>query len=178
MAFVVDGEGELQQPPGRHELAGDRAVVRTRRGIAAGMVVDEHDRRGPLRDRLTEHLTRVHQRGVQDPSRDEHVAVEPVLRVEDRDVELLDRQVLEPRRVRAPHVARGTERFGEVHGLGRHAAGDGEADPRRGAAQQQHADDHQHDDEPGQGGTGQWALRLEPDEQRRGEGCGLFLKPL
>jgi hypothetical protein len=54
----------------------------------------------------SEHLARVHQRGVEQPPGDEDVPLQPVLRVEHGDVELLDRQVLEPRRVVLPDVAR------------------------------------------------------------------------
>jgi hypothetical protein len=74
------------------------------------MIVDEYDRRRPLGDRFPEHLARVHEGGVQDAARHRDVALQPVLRVEHRDVKLLDRQVLEPRREQIEDVSRRADR--------------------------------------------------------------------
>ena len=62
------------------------------------MVVHEDDRRRPLGDRLPKHLARMHERRIENPARDRDVTLQPVLRVQHRDVKLLDRQVLQPRR--------------------------------------------------------------------------------
>jgi len=88
--------GDVQQSAGRDELLGDRAIVRRRHRIAAGMIVDEDDRRRPLGDRLSKNLARVHEGRRQQPTRDRHIAFQPMLRVEHGHVKLLDGQVFRP----------------------------------------------------------------------------------
>jgi hypothetical protein len=43
------------------------------------MIVYQDDRRRALGDRLAEHLARVHERRVEDPARDQDVALQSVL---------------------------------------------------------------------------------------------------
>ena len=48
--------------PGGDELIGHQPVVKRRVGVAAGMVMDQDQRRRSLGNRLTKDLTRVDQR--------------------------------------------------------------------------------------------------------------------
>jgi hypothetical protein len=58
------------------------------------VIVDEDDRRRSLGNRFPEHLARMHERRIEQPACYHDVALEPVLRVEHCDVELLDREIL------------------------------------------------------------------------------------
>lgn len=60
------------------------------------MIVDEDDRSRVLADCLPEHFARVNQRRIQETARDRDVALQPVLRIENRNVEFLDGEVLQP----------------------------------------------------------------------------------
>jgi hypothetical protein len=59
------------------------------------VIVDENDRRRSLGDRFPENLTRMHERRIEQAARYRDVALEPVLRIEHRDMELLDRQIFQ-----------------------------------------------------------------------------------
>ena len=96
---------DVEKPSCGNHLLGDPTVVGTRRGIAAGMVVHEDDGRRALCNRLTENFARVNKRGVQDAAGDADIARQPVLRIQNRHMKLLDRQILERRCERAPHIA-------------------------------------------------------------------------
>ncbi len=62
--------------------------------------------RRALRDGLAKHLARVHERGGENAARYRDVPLEPVLRIHDGDMELLDRKILETWREEAHDVAR------------------------------------------------------------------------
>jgi hypothetical protein len=68
------------------------------------VIMNQDDRGGPLGDRFPEHLARMDERGTQQPPRDRDVALEPVLGIQDRNVELLHRQVLQARAENPVHV--------------------------------------------------------------------------
>jgi hypothetical protein len=59
------------------------------------VIVNENDRRRPLRNRFPKHFSRMHERRIEQAASHSDIAFEPVLRVEDRDVKLLDREILE-----------------------------------------------------------------------------------
>src|SRR5688500_14155308 len=61
------------------------------------MVVDQDDRGRPLRDCLPKDLAWVHERRIKDTTGDRDVAFQTMLRVQNGDVKLLDRQVLQTR---------------------------------------------------------------------------------
>ena len=88
--------GYVEYPARLHELFCYYPVVGRRCRIAARMIVNENDRRRPLRDRFTKYFARMHERRIEQSARYRDVALQPVLRVEDRDVKLLDRKVLQP----------------------------------------------------------------------------------
>jgi len=69
------------------------------------MIVDEDDRRRTLGDRFPENLTRMHERRIEQAASYRDVALEPVLRVEHRDMELLDRQIFQSLREDLIHIA-------------------------------------------------------------------------
>ena len=69
------------------------------------MIVHEDDCSRILCNRLPEDFARMNQRGVQQSSCHRHVALEPVLSVEDRDVKLFDRKIFQSRREDLVNVA-------------------------------------------------------------------------
>ena len=101
---------DVEEPPRGDELGGNRPIVGRRRRVPARMVVDQDDRRRTLGDRLAKDHPRVHERRVENPTSNRDIPLETVLRIEHRDVELLDRQILESRRKRGPDITRRTER--------------------------------------------------------------------
>src|SRR5690349_12582934 len=73
---------QLEQPRALDQLTRETDVFAARRRVAARMVVQQDDRGGRLEDGGLENLARVHQAGRQRAFRDDHVAQQPVLRVE------------------------------------------------------------------------------------------------
>lgn len=74
------------------------------------MVVHQEECSGALRDRLTEDLTRVDQRTVEDATADQQIALQSMLGVEDGDVKLLHAEALKPRGVETPGIVRPAHR--------------------------------------------------------------------
>jgi|SRR5688572_7674610 len=85
----------VEQPARGNQLCRHFSIVRRGRRVPARVVVDEDDRGRPLRNRLAEYLPWVYERRAQKTTGDRHVALEPMLGVQHRHVELLDREVLE-----------------------------------------------------------------------------------
>src|SRR5579871_5783230 len=54
------GDGNVEQSPRRYQLRRDGAVIRARRRIATGVIVNEDDGGGALRDRFPEHFAWMH----------------------------------------------------------------------------------------------------------------------
>jgi hypothetical protein len=86
----------IQYLPRLNKLFSYYPVVRRRCRVSARVIVDQNDRRGPLRDRFPKYFSRMHERGIEQPTSHSNVALESMLRVEDRDVKFLDRKILEP----------------------------------------------------------------------------------
>src|SRR3954465_2486888 len=86
------------------------------------MIVDENDCCRSLRDRFTKDFAGMNERRVQQAPRYSDVALQPVLRVQNRDVELLDRKILESLREDLVHVARPPHRSTLLPLLGRHSS--------------------------------------------------------
>jgi hypothetical protein len=103
---VVHRDVEQSSPP--PPAARHPPVIGRRRRIAAGMVVHEDHAaaRSAIASRKTSRGCTSDEFSI--PARDEHVALEAMLRVEHGHMELLHRQVLQPRPVvGVDHVARG-----------------------------------------------------------------------
>ena len=75
--------------PGRHQLPGHRTIFGRRRGIAARVIVHQNDTGSGLGNGSPEHLTRVHQGAVEQPSGDQDVPQDPASGVERQQVEFL-----------------------------------------------------------------------------------------
>jgi hypothetical protein len=60
------------------------------------MIVNEDYRRRVLRDRFSKHFAWMHEGRVQQSAGDRDVTLETMLRIEDRDVKLLDGKILQP----------------------------------------------------------------------------------
>ena len=90
-------------------------------GSPLGWLCTRDDRRRPLGDRLPKHLARMYEGRVQNPACHRDVALQPVLRVEHGDVELLDGQVFHPRSEVLDDVSRRLEPGSHPAGLDRHA---------------------------------------------------------
>jgi hypothetical protein len=69
------------------------------------MIVNKNDGRRPLRDRLPKHFSRMNERRVEEAARYRDVALEPVLRIENGDVELFHREILQTLRKDLVHIA-------------------------------------------------------------------------
>ena len=67
------------------------------------------------------HLSRMHERGIEQAASHRDVALEPMLRIEDGDVKLLHRKILQPLREDLVHVARPSDRRAFLARLGRHS---------------------------------------------------------
>jgi hypothetical protein len=93
-----------------HELFCYYPVVRRRCRISTRVIVDQNDRRGSLRNRLAKNFSRMNERGIEQAAGDGDVAFQTVLRVEDCDVEFLDRKILEPLREDLVDIPRPTYR--------------------------------------------------------------------
>src|SRR5256885_2041462 len=74
------------------------------------MVVYQNDGRRALRNGLTEHLARMYERRIENAARDSHVALQTMLRVENGDMELLDRKILEARGEHGHNITRRANR--------------------------------------------------------------------
>jgi hypothetical protein len=85
------------------------------------MVVHQNDSRRPLRDRFPKHFPWVNERGIEEATSDGDVALEPVLRIEDGDVEFFDWKILETLRKDLVHIARPAHRRSLLPFLHRHA---------------------------------------------------------
>src|SRR4051794_388832 len=96
----------VEQSPRRHQLVGYRSIVVRGRRIAAGMIVDENDRRRTLGDRLAEDLAWMHEGRIENAARDRDISFEPMLRVEHRHMELFDRKIFHSRSEVLDDVAR------------------------------------------------------------------------
>jgi len=70
------------------------------------MIVDQNDCRCSLGDRFPEHFSRMHERRIEKPARYRDVPFQPVLRVENGDVKLFDRQIFKSLGEYLEHVAR------------------------------------------------------------------------
>jgi hypothetical protein len=70
------------------------------------MIVDQNDCRCSLGDRFPEHFSRMHERRIEKPARYRDVPFQPVLRVENSDVKLFDRQIFQSLGEYLEHVAR------------------------------------------------------------------------
>jgi len=74
------------------------------------MIVNQDDCRRSFRYRFSEYFPRMYERRIEKPARYRDVALEPVLRIEHRDVKLFHRQVFEALREYLEHVTRPTHR--------------------------------------------------------------------
>ena len=83
--------------------------------------MDQNDRRSSFGYRFPENFPWVYQGRVKDAPGDRNIALHAVLGIQDRDVELLDGQVLEPWREDPDNVARRPDRQCLVAMLGGHA---------------------------------------------------------
>src|SRR5262245_9346405 len=70
---------EIEQVGTLHELPREANVLAAGRGIAAGVIVEQHDGGGGLEDRRLEDLARVHEARRQRALRHDHVPQETVL---------------------------------------------------------------------------------------------------
>ena len=96
--------GRSSSWPADDQLLGDRPVFRRGGRIAAGMVVHHDDSRRRLGDGGPEHFPRMHQRAVQQPAGDQHLAQHLALAVQRQQVELLDLQVPQPGAKQPDHI--------------------------------------------------------------------------
>ena len=96
----------VEYPAGLHELLCNDSIISRWRWIAAGVIVNENYRRRIFGNCLTEHLTWVHQRGIQKPSRYGDVPLQPMLGVEDGDVKLFDWKILQSLSEYLMHITR------------------------------------------------------------------------
>jgi len=87
--------GYVEYFPRLYELFCYYPVVGRWCRVPARVIVDEDDRRRSLGDRFPENLTRMHERRIEQAAGYRDVALEPVLRVEHRNMELLDRQIFQ-----------------------------------------------------------------------------------
>jgi hypothetical protein len=85
------------------------------------MIVHEDDRRGSLSDRLAKYFSRVDERRIEESAGYGDVALQPVLRIEDRDVELLNRKIFEALSKDLVHISGPAHRRALLSFLGRHA---------------------------------------------------------
>jgi len=104
-----------------HELFSYYPVVRRRCRISARVIVNQNDCCRSLRDRFPKNFSRMYERRVEKAARYCDVALKPMLRVEDRDVKLLDRKILEPLREDLVDVARPAHGCSFLPFLCRHA---------------------------------------------------------
>jgi len=87
--------GYVEYFPRLYELFCYYPVVGRWCRVPARVIVDEDDRRRSLGDSFPENLTRMHERRIEQAAGYRDVALEPVLRVEHRDMELLDGQIFQ-----------------------------------------------------------------------------------
>jgi hypothetical protein len=85
------------------------------------MIVDENDRGRSFRDRLPKHFSRMNERRIEEAASYGDVALEPVLRIEDGDVKLLHRKILQTLRKDLEHIARPAHGCSFLSLLNRHA---------------------------------------------------------
>jgi hypothetical protein len=85
------------------------------------MIVNENDGCRILGDRFTKYFARVHERRVEQPARYGYVALEPVLRIENGDVKLLDWKILELLPEDLVHIARPADGNAVLAFLRRHS---------------------------------------------------------
>jgi hypothetical protein len=112
--------GYVENSAGLHELLRDYPVVTGRRRIAARVIVNENYRGRILGDRLAKHFPRVYQRRIEEAACYGNVALEPMLRVEDGDVEFLDGEVLQALAENLMNVSRTPDGHAFVAFLRRH----------------------------------------------------------
>ena len=104
--------GDAQNAPSVYELAGHGAVFRRRSRVAGRVIVHENQRGGTLPYRGSEDLARVDERCVQDAARHENLAYHAMARVQEQRVELLLRQIVQPRAHAAKDVGRAPDPVG------------------------------------------------------------------
>jgi hypothetical protein len=85
---------DSQGPPRLPELPRDRPIFSGGGGIARRMVVHENHPRRTFTHRHAEDLSRVNERGIENPPRDQHLAYDAVTGVEQEGVKLLLSHIL------------------------------------------------------------------------------------